>query len=98
VAELSAIGRPAILVPLPSAIDDHQRANALALANAGGAWMMHQSIFDGADLADFLAPLIRDGHALVPMAAASAAFARLDATTQLANLVEQTIISAERVA
>jgi UDP-N-acetylglucosamine--N-acetylmuramyl-(pentapeptide) pyrophosphoryl-undecaprenol N-acetylglucosamine transferase len=98
VAELAAIGRPAILVPLPSAIDDHQRANALALANAGGAWMMHQSIFDGADLADFLAPLIRDGHALAPMAATSAAFARLDATTQLANLVEQTIGSAERAA
>lgn len=93
VAEIAAIGRPAILVPLPGAIDDHQRANALALANAGGAWMMHQSIFDGADLADFLTPLIRDAAALGPMAVASAGFARLDATARLADLVERTINS-----
>ncbi len=98
VAELAAIGRPAILVPLPSAIDDHQRANALALANAGGAWMMHQSIFDGADLADFLAPLIRDAGELRPMASASASFARLDATSQLADLVEHTIKNAGNAA
>ena len=42
VAELAVAGRPAILVPLPGAIDDHQTANARALAEAGGAWVMPQ--------------------------------------------------------
>ena len=42
VAELAVAGRPAILVPLPGAIDDHQAGNARALADAGGAWVMKQ--------------------------------------------------------
>ena len=50
VAELAVAGRPAILVPLPGAIDDHQTANAARLADAGGAWVMPQPAFtaDGA--------------------------------------------------
>ena len=91
VSELAAIGRPSILVPLPSAIDDHQRANAKALADAGGAWVMHQSILLGADLADFLAPLIAEPGHLAPLAEAAAAFGRIDAASRLADLVEQTI-------
>jgi UDP-N-acetylglucosamine--N-acetylmuramyl-(pentapeptide) pyrophosphoryl-undecaprenol N-acetylglucosamine transferase len=98
VAELAAIGRPSILVPLPSAIDDHQRANARAIADAGGAWMMHQSIFTAADLADFLAPLIEAPESLAKVAEAAAGFSRIDATTRLADLVEQTINSAENAA
>ena len=43
VAELAVAGRPAILVPLPGAIDDHQSANARALAQAGGAWVVPQA-------------------------------------------------------
>jgi UDP-N-acetylglucosamine--N-acetylmuramyl-(pentapeptide) pyrophosphoryl-undecaprenol N-acetylglucosamine transferase len=98
IAELAAIGRPSILIPLPSAIDDHQRANALALAEAGGAWMMHQSIVTGADLADFLQPLIADPALLSPLAEAAAGFGRIDATSQLADLVEQTINQQETAA
>ena len=98
VAELAAIGRPSILVPLPSAIDDHQRANARAIADAGGAWMMHQSIFTASDLADFLAPLIEAAASLTPVAEAAAGFSRIDATARLADLVEQTINSAENAA
>ena len=45
VAELAVAGRPSILVPLPGAIDDHQTANARALADAGGAWLMPQPAF-----------------------------------------------------
>jgi UDP-N-acetylglucosamine--N-acetylmuramyl-(pentapeptide) pyrophosphoryl-undecaprenol N-acetylglucosamine transferase len=41
-AELAAVGRPAILVPLPTAADDHQAKNAQALVNAGAAWMVPQ--------------------------------------------------------
>jgi UDP-N-acetylglucosamine--N-acetylmuramyl-(pentapeptide) pyrophosphoryl-undecaprenol N-acetylglucosamine transferase len=91
VAELAAIGRPSILVPLPGAIDDHQRANAQALATAGGAWMMHQSIFIAADLAEFLTPLIAEPAQLAPLAAAAAGFGRIDAASKLADLVEQSI-------
>jgi UDP-N-acetylglucosamine--N-acetylmuramyl-(pentapeptide) pyrophosphoryl-undecaprenol N-acetylglucosamine transferase len=45
VAELTALGRPAILVPYPHAIDDHQTANAHAIEDAGGAWLMPQGAF-----------------------------------------------------
>jgi UDP-N-acetylglucosamine--N-acetylmuramyl-(pentapeptide) pyrophosphoryl-undecaprenol N-acetylglucosamine transferase len=43
VSEIAAVGRPAFLIPLPSAIDDHQTANARVLAEAGGAWLLPQS-------------------------------------------------------
>ena len=45
VAELAAVGRPALLVPYPYAMDDHQTANAQAVADAGGAWLMPQTAF-----------------------------------------------------
>ena len=92
IAELAAIGRPSILVPLPAAIDDHQRANALALAHAGGAWMMHQSILTGADLAEFLAPLMDHPDRLIASAQAAARFGCLDAAHRLADLVDEIII------
>lgn len=95
VAELAAIGRPSILVPLPSAIDDHQSANANALADAGGAWVMDQPAFLAADLAAMLAALIASPTQLAPLAAAAAGFGRIDATQRLADLVEQTITSKE---
>ena len=43
VAELMAIGRPAILVPYPAAMDDHQSDNAALLSRADGAWVMPQA-------------------------------------------------------
>jgi UDP-N-acetylglucosamine--N-acetylmuramyl-(pentapeptide) pyrophosphoryl-undecaprenol N-acetylglucosamine transferase len=91
VAELAAIGRPSILIPLPGAIDDHQRENAMALAEAGGAWMMHQSAIFAADLAEFLLPLLGRPRDLAPLAAAAASFGRLDAALRLADLVEHSI-------
>jgi UDP-N-acetylglucosamine--N-acetylmuramyl-(pentapeptide) pyrophosphoryl-undecaprenol N-acetylglucosamine transferase len=91
VAELAAVGRPSILIPLPGAIDDHQRENAIALAEAGGAWMMHQTGIFGADLAEFLLPLIARPKELAPLASAAAGFARVHATEHLADLVVQSI-------
>src|SRR6185369_6230383 len=58
VAELTAAGRPAVMVPLPHSIDDHQAANAAALAEAGGGWIAPQKDFDAARLAGLLTDLI----------------------------------------
>lgn len=88
VAELAVAGRPAILVPLPGGIDDHQSANARALAKAGGAWVMPQPGFDPVSLADRLSGLLTDPVALASAAAAARGQARGDAAALLADVVE----------
>jgi len=91
VAELAVIGRPAILVPLPSAIDDHQNANAQALASAGAAWVMQQHSFTSAALADRLQQLLAEPATLTQAASNAAAQGRPQAAASLADLVEVTI-------
>ena len=59
VAELTALGRPAILIPYPFAIDDHQSANARALAATGAAWVLPQQAFDADSLAGRLDRALR---------------------------------------
>ncbi len=85
IAELAAIGRPAILVPLPGAIDDHQSANARAFG-AGGVTIA-QSAFTPARLAPLLSDLLADPTRLAAMAAA-AKDAGGDAAERLADLTE----------
>jgi UDP-N-acetylglucosamine--N-acetylmuramyl-(pentapeptide) pyrophosphoryl-undecaprenol N-acetylglucosamine transferase len=87
-AELAVAGRPAILVPLPGAIDDHQSANAHALAAAGGAWVMPQPQFDPVSLAQRLSGLLADPAALAAAAIAARSQGRGDAAARLADLVE----------
>ena len=87
VAELSAIGRPAILVPLPHALDQDQLANAAALAAAGGAFLVRQSEFTAERLAGELARLLADPAKLSAMAAASRKVGRVDAAERLADEV-----------
>jgi UDP-N-acetylglucosamine--N-acetylmuramyl-(pentapeptide) pyrophosphoryl-undecaprenol N-acetylglucosamine transferase len=89
VAELAVIGRPAILVPLPGAIDDHQSANAAALG--AGAWPMPQPGFTPAALTALLTRLLADPAALAEAAACAAAQGRAQATAALADLVERVI-------
>ncbi len=93
VAELSVIGRPAILVPLPHAIDDHQAANARALGD--GAWVVAQPQFSAEHLAEMLTRLLDDPAALAHAADAARARAHDDAAGALADAVEQLV--AERV-
>ena len=88
VAELAVAGRPAILVPLPGAIDDHQSANASALAAAGGAWVVPQPQFTPAALAQRLTSLLADPAALADAAVRARGHARADAASRLADLVE----------
>jgi len=59
VAELSAAGVPAILVPFPAAVDDHQTANARFLVDAGAGWLMPQSEFTPGQLAGLIGQLAR---------------------------------------
>jgi UDP-N-acetylglucosamine--N-acetylmuramyl-(pentapeptide) pyrophosphoryl-undecaprenol N-acetylglucosamine transferase len=87
VAELGAIGRPSILVPLPGAIDQDQFANAGVLADAGGAIRIPQSDFTPDRLASELSALADDPARLAAMAAAARTVGRLDAAERLADMV-----------
>ncbi len=87
VAELAAIGRPAILVPLPHALDQDQRANASTLERAGGAIMMEQAGFTPDRLAAEIARLAAAPEKLTEMAAAARGQGVLDGADRLADLV-----------
>jgi UDP-N-acetylglucosamine--N-acetylmuramyl-(pentapeptide) pyrophosphoryl-undecaprenol N-acetylglucosamine transferase len=87
VAELAAIGRPSILVPLPHALDQDQLANANALAQAGGAKVLTQDAFTPDRLADEIAALAADASRLAGMAAGAKSAGRPDAAERLADLV-----------
>ena len=91
VAELAVAGRPAILVPLPGAIDDHQRGNAQALAGTGGAWMIPQTAFTPDALCARLQDILTDAPALANAANAARRFARDNAAAALADAVEALI-------
>lgn len=88
IAELSAAGRPAILVPFPSAADDHQTANAQAFSHQGGGWVMPQSGLSPEKLAQRLGELFTRPSVLSQAAAAALALGRPDAATRLAEVVE----------
>ena len=88
VAELAVAGRPAILVPLPGAIDDHQTGNAQALADAGGAWVMPQPAFTPTALTAKLIDLLTHPATLSDAAARARTQARPNAAAHLADLVE----------
>jgi len=89
VAELSVIGRPAIMVPLPHALDQDQKANAEVLARAGGGWMIEQRDMSPERLAGDLADLVADPGRLAKAAAAAQLIGRPDAAEKLADLVER---------
>jgi UDP-N-acetylglucosamine--N-acetylmuramyl-(pentapeptide) pyrophosphoryl-undecaprenol N-acetylglucosamine transferase len=87
VAELAAIGRPAILVPLPHALDQDQFANAGVLEQAGGALRITQEAFTPQRLAEEIAAFAATPARLQAMAAAARSVGRLDAADRLADLV-----------
>jgi len=91
VAELTASGRPSILVPYPHATDDHQTANARAIDEVGACIRIANAEFTGLRLAGLLAELIHDPARLARMAAAAHALGRPDAAQRLADLVESVL-------
>jgi UDP-N-acetylglucosamine--N-acetylmuramyl-(pentapeptide) pyrophosphoryl-undecaprenol N-acetylglucosamine transferase len=90
IAELTAAGRPAILIPYPAATDDHQTFNAREMARAGGARTIAQSAFTPVELAKQMQKLALDPQALANAAARAKAVGRPDAAKDLADLVETT--------
>jgi UDP-N-acetylglucosamine--N-acetylmuramyl-(pentapeptide) pyrophosphoryl-undecaprenol N-acetylglucosamine transferase len=88
VSELGVIGRPAILVPLPGAIDQDQRANAEILAVAGGGWAVNERTLDAAELAAMMTDLFDHPDKLRAAAAAAASTGVADGAERLADLIE----------
>lgn len=89
VAELAAVGRPAILVPYPAAMDDHQSANARALAERGAALVLREMDLTAEELAGHLTRLLADGTELARMAEAAQSASAPGAATMLADTVNE---------
>ncbi len=85
--ELTAAGRPAILVPYPHAAAGHQESNAAWMAEAGAATVIRDDELDAGRLRDAIAALLGDDARLAAMAAASARLAKPDAARLIANEV-----------
>ena len=90
IAELTAIGRPAILIPYPAAMDDHQTANARPMADADAAILAPQAQLTAAGLAGHLGAVLENPDRAAAMAAAARKLGRPDAARDLADLVERT--------
>ncbi|QSB43315.1 undecaprenyldiphospho-muramoylpentapeptide beta-N-acetylglucosaminyltransferase [Tsuneonella flava] len=88
IAELTAVGRPAILVPLPIATDDHQAANTQELVKAGGARMIRQAGFTPKQLAKQIQVMAQHPETLATAAHAAWNCGRPKAVQDLADLVE----------
>ncbi|MDE1466948.1 undecaprenyldiphospho-muramoylpentapeptide beta-N-acetylglucosaminyltransferase [Aurantiacibacter sp. D1-12] len=88
IAELTAVGRPAILVPLPIATDDHQAANTREMVNAGGARSVRQTRFEAKELAKQIRAMAQKPETLANAAHAAWNCGRPKAASDLADLVE----------
>ncbi|MCZ8369913.1 MAG: undecaprenyldiphospho-muramoylpentapeptide beta-N-acetylglucosaminyltransferase [Porphyrobacter sp.] len=88
IAELTAVGRPAILIPLPIATDDHQAANTREMVRAGGARMIRQEAFHPKELAKQIQVMAMNPQSLANAAHCAFNCGRPDAAKDLADLVE----------
>ena len=88
IAELTAVGRPAILVPLPIATDDHQAVNTREMVKAGGARMIRQEAFTAKELAKQIQAMAMNPASLANAAHCAFNCGRPDAAKDLADLVE----------
>lgn len=90
-AEVAAAGRAAIMVPLPTAADDHQRKNAEALQKAGAVKMILQKDLTGESLAKEIVGLIDSPERISEMAASAKKLARSDAAEVSVDMIEEII-------
>ena len=86
-AELTAMGRPAILVPLAIAADDHQTANAIRVEQAGGGWVIEENDFSVERLAALLDKLFEDMGDMRNASDQMRTLARLEAADTLAAII-----------
>ncbi len=89
IAELTVLGRPAILVPLPGALDADQKNNALVMDTAGAGWIMEQATLTPQSLGTRLASLLSDPAVLPRAAAAARSLGQPDAVVKLADVAER---------
>jgi UDP-N-acetylglucosamine--N-acetylmuramyl-(pentapeptide) pyrophosphoryl-undecaprenol N-acetylglucosamine transferase len=89
VADIAVIGRPAILIPYAAATGDHQTANARALAEAGAAIVLPESVLDAESLRRDIRAILTEGARAGQMAAAALSLGRPDAAERLAELVTE---------
>jgi UDP-N-acetylglucosamine--N-acetylmuramyl-(pentapeptide) pyrophosphoryl-undecaprenol N-acetylglucosamine transferase len=89
VAELAVVGRPALFIPFPHAVGDHQRINARRVADAGAARVLDPDDLDAHTLADAVLDLVSDTEALDRMAETARGLGRPDAAARIADLVEE---------
>tara|TARA_R110002124_G_scaffold36451_15_gene117456 strand:- start:12175 stop:13284 length:1110 start_codon:yes stop_codon:yes gene_type:complete len=88
IAELTVLGRPAILVPLPGAIDADQKHNAMVMEAAGGAWIAEQATLSPQSLGTRITDLLTDPTTLTQAAAAARSLGQPRAVEKLADLAE----------
>lgn len=91
VAEMLVLGRPSILIPLPSSLEGDQLANAKVAETAGAAWLMQEADLTGEVLSDKLRLCLEKPEQLTEMAAKAKVLARPDAAGALADVVERMI-------
>jgi UDP-N-acetylglucosamine--N-acetylmuramyl-(pentapeptide) pyrophosphoryl-undecaprenol N-acetylglucosamine transferase len=89
VADISVIGRPAILIPFAAATGDHQTANAKGLVDATAAVVIQEKALDASVLAGHIAAILEDPHRAETMARAALGEGKPDATARLVALVEE---------
>ncbi len=93
-AEITVLGRPAVLVPYPYATDDHQTRNAASLLAAGAAEVISDADLDTPRFGDTLLRLLSDAEARATMAAASKRLGRPDAALRVAELAREAVTGA----
>ncbi len=89
IADITVIGRPAILIPFAAATGDHQTANARALTESGAAVVLPESVLDAESLRRDMRDILSDSARATSMAAAALSLARPDAARCLADLVTE---------
>ena len=88
IAELAAIGRASLMLPLPSAMDDHQKANATQMEQVGGGYCLNEATVSPAFLATRIIQLFEAPDQLRAMAKNATALASPAAANDIANLAE----------
>lgn len=89
IADITVIGRPAILIPYAAATGDHQTANARALAESGAGVVLPESVLDAESLRRDMRDILSDSARATAMAAAALSLGRPDAAQRLAELVTE---------